>query len=92
MTYTIEIDESSLAGTAKALETLNPGRSSASHMRDMVRANMWDGSTSMGTAGWEATGFVRKGGDPNVLVVRFSVSAHTVNHWLDTLVGGGNEA
>lgn len=84
MNFTIEIDESSLRETAKALKTINPGRSSESHMRDMVRANMWDGSTSMGTAGWEATGFFRKGGDPNVMVVRFSLSAWSFNHWMET--------
>lgn len=83
MTYhTIEIDEFSLEQTAKALAILNPGRASAAHMRDMARANMWDGTTSMGTAVWEATGFHRSGGDPEVLVVRFSVSAYTFNQWM----------
>ena len=81
-TYTIEIDESSLEQTAAVLAVINPGRSSAAHMVDMVRANMWDGTTSLSTAGWEATGFMPDY-KPGVKVVRFSVSAYTVQRWLD---------
>lgn len=84
MTYRIKIDEYSLEQTAKALTVLNPGRSSAAHMRDMVRANMMDGTTSIGTAGWEATGFVNEY-EPDVLKVRFSVAAFAVNRYLESL-------
>tara|TARA_R110002095_G_scaffold175043_3_gene152552 strand:- start:1686 stop:1973 length:288 start_codon:yes stop_codon:yes gene_type:complete len=84
MNYVIEFDEYSLELTAKALETINPGRSSVAHIRDMVNANMYTGSTSMGTAGWEATGFFPKGRD-NVMVVRFAVQAYSVNKYLETL-------
>lgn len=82
MTYTIEIHEPSLEETARVLALLNPGRSSAAHMRDMVRANMWDGSTSMGTAGWEATGY-KPSYKEGVMVVRFSVDAYTVAKYLE---------
>jgi hypothetical protein len=81
-TYTIEIDEYSLEQTAAVLAVINPGRSSAAHMVDRVRANMWDGATSMSTAGWEATGFMPDY-KPGVMVVRFSVSAYTVQRWMD---------
>ncbi|MDJ0827789.1 MAG: hypothetical protein QNJ16_20060 [Rhodobacter sp.] len=87
MSYTIEIDDSSLQATAKALETLNPGRSSADRIRDVIRANMWDGSTSISTLGWEACGFFPKH-KPGVMVVRVSVSAFVVNRYLDRLVNG----
>ena len=80
-TFTIEIDEPSLARTAEVLGIINPGRSSADHMRDVVRANMWDGTTSLGTAGWEACGFVPSN-RPDTLVVRFAVSAYSVQRWL----------
>jgi hypothetical protein len=82
MTFTIEIDEYSLEQTAEVLAVINPGRSSVDHIRDMVRSNMWDGSTSLGTAGWEATGYYPKG-RPGVMVVRLSVNAYTVKRWLD---------
>jgi len=82
MNYTIEIDECSLEATANVLSVINPGKSSAAHIRDMVRANMWDGSTSMGTAGWEAAGFFPDH-KPGVMVVRFAVAAYTVQCWLD---------
>jgi hypothetical protein len=81
MTFTIEIDEYSLEQTAEVLAIINPGRSSKEHIEDMVRANMWDGTTSLGTAGWEATGYFPKG-RPGVLVVRLSVNAYTVKRWL----------
>jgi len=80
-TFTIEIDEPSLERTAEVLSIINPGRASADHMRNMVRANMWDGTTSLGTAGWEACGFFPSG-RPNILVVRFAVSAYSVQRWL----------
>ena len=80
--FTIEFDEYSLEQTAKVLSVINPGRSSVDHIKDMVRANMWDGSTSLGTAGWEATGFFPDH-KPNTMVVRLSVSAYTVQRWLD---------
>ena len=82
--YIIEIHEDSLERTADVLDIINPGRSSADHMCDMVRANMWDGTTSMGTAGWEATGYFPKD-RPGVMVVRFSVMAYSVQHYLDCL-------
>ena len=82
MTFTIEIDEYSLGETAEVLAVINPGRSSADHIRNMVMANMWDGTTSLGTAGWEATGFFPKY-KPGVMVVRLSVNAYTVKRWLD---------
>lgn len=47
------IDEESLDLTAQALETINPGRSSASHIRDMIRANLRPGDNSyIATSGW----------------------------------------
>lgn len=82
MTFTIEIDEYSLETTAKVLEVINPGRSSKEHIEDMVRANMWDGTTSMGTGGWEAAGFFPDY-KPNTMVVRISVSAYSVQKYLD---------
>lgn len=82
MTVTIEIDERSLEQTAAVLAVINPGRSSKEHMRDLVMANMWDGTTSLGTAGWEATGYFPKG-RPGVMVVRFSVQAYSVQRYLD---------
>jgi len=80
--FTIEFDEYSLEQTAKVLAVINPGRSSIDHIRDMVRANMRDGTTSIGTAGWEATGFFPDY-KPNTMVVRFSVSAYSVAKYLD---------
>lgn len=80
--FTIEFDEYSLEQTVKVLSVINPGRSSKKHIEDMVRANMWDGTTSLGTAGWEATGFFPDH-KPNTMVVRLSVSAYTVQRWLD---------
>ena len=82
MSYIIEIDEYTLEATAKALETINPGRAQTEHMRDMVRANMYDGSTSMSTGGWEAAGYFPKHRE-GVMVVRFSVSAYSVNKYLE---------
>ena len=79
---TIEIEERSLEQTAEVLAVINPGRSSADHMRDLVMANMWDGTTSLGTAGWEATGYFPKD-RPGVMVVRFSVQAYSVRRYLD---------
>ena len=80
--FTIEIDEYSLEQTANVLAVINPGRSSADHIRDMVRANMWDGTTSLGTAGWEAAGFFPDH-NPNTMVVRLSVSAYSVAKYLE---------
>ena len=79
--FNIEFDEYSLEQTAAVLDTINPGRSSINHIKDMVRANMWDGTTSIGTAGWEATGYFpdHKLG---VMVVRLSVNAYTVAAYL----------
>jgi hypothetical protein len=82
MTFTIEIDDYSLEQTAEVLAVINPGRSSVDHIRNMVMANMWDGTTSLGTAGWEATGYFPKG-RPGVMVVRLSVNAYTAKRWLD---------
>jgi hypothetical protein len=82
--YTIEIHEDSLERTADVLDIINPGRSSEDHMRAMVRANMWDGTTSMGTAGWEATGYFPKD-RPGVMVVRFSVMAYSVEQYIDKI-------
>jgi hypothetical protein len=82
MSFTIEIDEYSLEQTANVLSVINPGRSSKEHIEDMVRANMWDGTTSMGTAGWEATGFFPDY-KPDTMVVRFSVAAYSVAKYLD---------
>jgi hypothetical protein len=82
--YTIEIHEDSLERTADVLAIINPGRSSADHMCDTVRANMWDGTTSMGTAGWEATGYFPKD-RPGVMVVRFSVMAYSVEQYIDKI-------
>jgi len=82
--YTIEIDEYTLNETARVLEVVNPGRSSAAHMRDMVRANMFDGSTSVSTAGWDATGYFPDN-RPGVMVVRFSVSAYSVARYLESI-------
>lgn len=83
MTFTIEIDEYSLETTAKVLEVINPGRSSKEHIEDMVRANMWDGTTSMGTGGWEAAGFYPDPDDRSRMRVRLSVSAYSVQKYLD---------
>lgn len=82
MSFTIEIDEYSLEQTVNVLSVINPGRSSKEHIEDMVRANMWDGTTSMGTAGWEATGFFPDY-KPDTMVVRFSVAAYSVAKYLD---------
>ena len=79
--FNIEFDEYSLEQTAKVLSVINPGRSSVDHIKDMVRANMWDGSTSLGTAGWEATGFFPDH-KPNTMVVRLSVSAYSISKYL----------
>lgn len=80
--FYIEFDEYSLEQTAAVLDTINPGRSSIDHIRDMVRANMWDGTTSMGTGGWEAAGYF-PGHKPNTMVVRLSVNAYTVAKYLN---------
>ena len=82
MNYTIKIDEHSLEATADVLRIINPGKSSAAHIRDMVNANMRDFSTSLSTAGWEAAGFFPDH-KPGVMVVRFAVAAYTVQCWLD---------
>jgi hypothetical protein len=82
MNYTIEIDEYSLEATADVLRIINPGRSSADYIRAMVMAKMRAGSTSLSTAGWEATGFFPYH-KPGVMVVRFAVAAYTVQCWLD---------
>jgi hypothetical protein len=80
---TIEIDDYSLEQTAEVLAVINPGRSSVDHIRDMVMANMWDGTTSLGTAGWEATGYYPDANDRSRMKVRLSVNAYTVKRWLD---------
>jgi len=82
MAFTIEIDDYSLEQTANVLAVINPGRSSKEHIKDMVRANMWDGSTSLGTGGWEATGYFPDH-KPDTMVVRLSVSAYTVANYLE---------
>ena len=85
MSYIIEIDEYTLEATAKALDTINPDpyvRGATGHMRDMVRANMYDGSTSMSTGGWEAAGYFPKHRE-GVMCVRFAVSAYSVNKYLE---------
>lgn len=83
MSFNIIFDEYSLEATVEALKTINPARAhSAEHIMDMVRANMWDGSTSMGTGGWEATGFFLDS-DPNTMKVRFSVQAYSVNKYIE---------
>lgn len=83
--FTIEIDDYSLEQTASVLSVINPGRSSVDHIKDMVMANMWDGTTSLGTAGWEATGyFPDREHKPNTMVVRLSVNAYTVAKYLET--------
>ena len=79
--FDIEFDEYSLEQTAEVLSVINPGRSSIDHIKDMVRANMWDGTTSLGTAGWEATGYFLDY-KPGVMVVRLSVNAYTVAAYL----------
>jgi hypothetical protein len=86
MSYDILIDEYSAECTAKVLATLNPGRHpDVGHLTDMARANMWDGTTSLGTGGWEATGFMR---GKDTMVVRFSVSAYAVAHYLTQTQSG----
>jgi hypothetical protein len=80
--FTIEIDEYSLVTTADVLRIINPGKSSVEHMKDMVRANMMDGTTSIGTAGWEAAGYFPDH-KPGVMVVRFAVSAYSVSKYLN---------
>ena len=86
MTFNIEIDDYSLNKTADVLAVINPGRASAAHMRDMVHANMWDGTTSMGTAGWEATGYF-PAHKPDTMVVRFAVQAYSVQKYIDAVQG-----
>jgi hypothetical protein len=80
--FNIEFDEYSLEQTAAVLSVINPGRSSTNHIRDMVRANMWDGTTSLGTAGWEATGYFPDH-KPGVMVVRLSVNAYSIAKYLN---------
>lgn len=79
--FDIEFDEYSLQQTAEVLAVINPGRSSVDQIRAMVMATMWGGTTSLGTAGWEATGYFPDH-KPGVMVVRFSVSAYTVAAYL----------
>lgn len=83
MPFTIEIDEYSLEQTAEVLSVINPGRSSKEHIEDMVRANMMDGTTSLGTAGWEATGFYPDPDDRSRMKVRLSVNAYTIAKYLN---------
>lgn len=84
MSFNIEIDEYTLSETVTALKVINPSRpQSAEHIKDMVRSNMWDGSTSLGTGGWEATGYFPDH-KPNTMVVRLSLSAYSVNKYLET--------
>ena len=80
--YTVEIDERSLEQTARVLKTINPGRSSADHMRRLARDNMCDGSTTLSTAGWQASGYFTDS-KPGVMVVIFSVSAYSVELYLN---------
>ena len=80
--FYIEFDEYSLEQTAAVLDTINPGRSSIDHIRDMVRANMWDGTTTLGTAGWEAAGYFPDH-KPGTMVVRLSVNAYSVAKYLN---------
>jgi len=81
--FNIEIDEYTLEETVKALKVINPARAqSADHIKDMIRANMWDGSTSLSTGGWEATGFFPEH-KPDTMVVRLSLSAYSVNKYLE---------
>lgn len=91
MSFNIIFDEYSLEATVEALKTINPARAhSAEHIMDMVRANMWDGSTSMGTAGWEAAGFFPDS-DPNTMKVRFALSAYSVNKYIESLNGDNHD-
>lgn len=73
------IDYKSLTSTAKVLETINPGRSSAAHILDMIRANIREGeSTYISTCGWIAFTWMDGEGRTNVRVAvePYSVLAH----------------
>jgi len=83
--FYIEIDKYTLEETVKALKVINPARpQSAEDIKTMIRANMWDGSTSLGNGGWEATGYFPED-KPGTLVVSLSLSAYSVNKYLETL-------
>lgn len=76
----ILIDNDSLLRTARALDVINPGRSSAEHIRDMIRANIREGeSTYISTCGWIAFTWIDDKGRTNV---RVAVEPYSVLKYL----------
>lgn len=74
----ILIDNDSLVRTARALEVINPGRSSAEHIRDMIRAHLGGGSSYISTCGWIAFTWIDDKSRTNVRVAvePYSVLRH----------------
>lgn len=66
---TLIIDYKSLTSAAYAINAINPGRSSAAHILDMIRANIREGeSTYISTCGWIAFTWMDDEGLTNVRV------------------------
>ncbi len=83
MSCYLPIDEDTLAQTAEALEILNPlGRTSAHHIRDMIRANMNERpGTYLATAGWIAFTWCPEN-DPDNLQIRVAIEPYTALKYL----------
>lgn len=79
---TLVIDRESLEKTAKALETLNPGRGSADYIEGQVRRHIQEGAnTYLATGGWVAFTWLH----PDTLDthVSFAVYPYSVNRFLE---------
>lgn len=75
----ILIDNDSLIRTARALEVINPGRSSAEHIRNMICAHLGAGESSyISTCGWIAFTWIDDKSRTNVRVAvePYSVLRH----------------
>jgi len=76
------IDEDSLSQTAQALQVINPGRSTADHIRNMIRANMDEElGTYLSTAGWIAFTW-SPAHAPEKAQIRVAVEPYTVLKYL----------
>ena len=77
----LKIEESELELVALLLRTINPGRSSPNHIRDMIRANIRPGdNTVMSTGGWVAGTYIDSEGNT---VVRVSLAAYSVARYME---------
>ena len=77
------IDERSLELTARVLETMNPGRASAAHIRDMIRANMEPdvAGSYIATGGWVAYSWAKQ--SDGGVVISVAVAPYTAAKYAD---------